>query len=356
MKPNFDNCLLNVTSAIQMKYGFNSKYEVNQIVFDKIKDKKHVFLIVLDGLGKNVLEKYLDVNSFLFKYSIDFISSVFPPTTVAATSALLSGKAPGETGWIGWHQYFDEFKKDIVMFKNTTYDTGEKLSIDIPHTYLGFDPFYYKFKNVKCEELYPSFKEEGFAKFNKLVGRLLEISQTDDETFTYCYWDEPDKTIHEFGLKHKNTKKVVKNLDMNLNKFYKKCGPSSAIIVVADHGLVDTKYFTLMDYPDIVECLVRRPTIETRTLAFKVKNGERFVELFRKYFGDYFILYDKKSFLESGFLGDDYKKAAPFVADYIAIATGEYSMVYERSTTMFKAAHAGGTNEEMMVPLIIATK
>lgn len=356
MKPNFNNCILNVTSAIQAKYHIESKYEVNNLVFDKIKDAKHVFLVVLDGLGKNIIEQYLDQNSFLVRNSIDFISTVFPPTTVAATTSLLSGKAPGETGWIGWHQYFEDYKQEVVLFKNTNEYTNEKLTINVAKTYLGYDPFYYKFKGVKCSELYPAFKEGGFSKFKKMTEEMVKISNSPFETYTYCYWDHPDMDIHFGGTNYKPLKRIIKNLDMELSKFMKKCGESTSLIVVADHGLVDIRTLYLKDYPDILECLVRKPSIEARTLSFKVNNHEKFSNLFRKYFGDYFILYDRKSFLEAGFLGDEWKKAIPFLGDYVAIATSDVALEYEKKEVTFKAAHAGGTLDEMLVPLVIATK
>jgi len=358
MKPDFNNCILNVTSAIQAKYNISSKYEVNKLVYDKIKSSKHVFLLVLDGLGRNVVEQHLDHNSFIVRNSVDYISTVFPPTTVAATTSLLSGKSPGETGWIGWHQYFEDYKKEVVMFKNTNALTGEKLTVNVANTYLGYDPFYYKFKNVKCSELYPSFRENGYNKFSKMIGEMIKISRSNEETYTYCYWDEPDKDIHMQGVGSKIIKKLVRRLDNSLNEFMKKCGEGTSLIVVADHGLVDIKTFYLTDYPDIVECLVRAPSLETRTIAFKVNNHEKFIQLFKKYFGDYFVLYDRKSFLEGGFLGDDYKKAMPFLGDYIAIATSSYAIEYARNEKElpFKAAHAGGCEEEMRVPLVIASK
>ena len=356
MKPNFNNCILNVTSAIMAKYHIESKYEVNNLIYDQIKDKKHVFLVVLDGLGKNLVEQHLDQNSFVIKNSIDYITSVFPPTTVAATTSLLSGKAPGETGWLGWHQYFDDFKQDIVLFKNVNFYTGERLTINVANTYLGYNPFYYSFKNVECRELYPNFKENGFNKFSKMIEEMVKISNKQNETYTYCYWNQPDYEIHEFGTKHHIVKKVIKKLDQELNKFMKKCGESTAVIVLADHGLVDTKNLYLKDYPDFLECLVRKPSIESRTLAFKVNNHEKFLELFDKYFGKYFALYDRKTFLESGYLGPDAKKAIPFLGDYIAIATDNYCIAYEKQDPIFKASHAGGTADEMIVPLVIATK
>ena len=46
------------------------------------------------------------------------IDAVFPATTTASTTSVLSGKNPNEHGWLGWDLYFKEFDKTISIFPN----------------------------------------------------------------------------------------------------------------------------------------------------------------------------------------------------------------------------------------------
>ena len=56
----------------------------------------------------------------------------------------------------------------------------------------------------------------------------------------------------------------------------------------------------LEDYPTIMECLVRMPSIEPRVLNLFVKEEKRkqFEEEFTRYFGQDFLLWPKKKVLE----------------------------------------------------------
>ena len=62
----------------------------------------------------------------------------------------------------------------------------------------------------------------------------------------------------------------------------------------------------LKEYPDILKCLKRDPSIEPRATAFFVKDGMKsnFENLFNKYFKDYFDLYTKKDVIDSKLFGD----------------------------------------------------
>ena len=76
MKPDFNNCILNVTASIMNKYQIKSKFSTISIIDEKIMNSKHIFFIILDGLGKNIIENNLDENSFIKKNIAKWIPSV----------------------------------------------------------------------------------------------------------------------------------------------------------------------------------------------------------------------------------------------------------------------------------------
>ena len=109
LKPNYSNSIMNVTNSLLNYYGAQPHHATLPIV-DCLLDKnyKNVVLLVLDGMGTNVIERNLPPDSFLRQHIKAEISSVFPTTTTAATISILSGKTPAEHGWIGWSCYFKE--------------------------------------------------------------------------------------------------------------------------------------------------------------------------------------------------------------------------------------------------------
>jgi len=89
-----------------------------------------------------------------------------------------------------------------------------------------------------------------------------------------------------------------------------------------------------------------------------VKDGmnEKFKEAFLKHFGDDFLLLSREEVLEKKLFGDgeEHTRFQGFLGDYLAIAIAETSIFNAESEyKKFIGVHAGLTEWEMMVPLIV---
>jgi predicted AlkP superfamily pyrophosphatase or phosphodiesterase len=84
-------------------------------------------VMLFDGMGQNIVRLHLKDKDYIRSHYLCTINSTFPPTTTAATLGFLTGKYPIETGWMSWTQYFEEYKRNIILFKNVDYNTDEKL-------------------------------------------------------------------------------------------------------------------------------------------------------------------------------------------------------------------------------------
>ena len=92
-KVSYENSLINLTASLLKHYNCFFEYKTLKSVDKYLNDKfNHVILIVLDGLGINIINNNLKIDQGLRKNLKHTINSVFPPTTVAATNAILSGK------------------------------------------------------------------------------------------------------------------------------------------------------------------------------------------------------------------------------------------------------------------------
>ncbi|MBP1754537.1 MAG: type phosphodiesterase/nucleotide pyrophosphatase, partial [Firmicutes bacterium] len=103
------------------------------------------------------------------------------------------------------------------------------------------------------------------------------------------------------------------------------------------------------------------PSIEPRALAFYVKEGreEEFCTVFRKHFQEDFMLLSRKEVIEQKLFGEgrQHPRFEEFLGDYMAIATGVRSIFNTREEAeSFIGVHAGMTENEMMVPLIVIEK
>ena len=79
---------------------------------------RNVILLVLDGMGIEVLQRCLAPDGLLRSNLLQPISAVFPPTTTAATTSLISGLNPVEHGWIGWTLHFEQLNVNVDTFSN----------------------------------------------------------------------------------------------------------------------------------------------------------------------------------------------------------------------------------------------
>lgn len=162
--------------------------------------------------------------------------------------------------------------------------------------------------------------------------------------------------MHALGVDHEYVKENIRYINSLICELSSMLD-NSLIIVMADHGLVDAKALYLEDYPKIQEMLVRRPSLETRAVNFFVKNGykDEFKKEFNKHFKDDFILMSKEEVLEKELFGKGKKnlRIDEVVGDYIAFAIGDKALEWEKGGFIMEARHAGLTQEEMEVPLIV---
>ena len=68
-------------------------------------------------MGKCIIDGNLDKEGFFQSHLEAVYSSTFPPTTVAATTSMLSGMNPCEHGWLGWDCYFPQINKNVTVFE-----------------------------------------------------------------------------------------------------------------------------------------------------------------------------------------------------------------------------------------------
>lgn len=344
---HFTNIIINETSA-QMDAILN-KSPYNKIC-----------VLLFDGLGKSIKDLHLSKNDFLRKKEKFTITSIFPPTTVAATTAFLSCRYPCETGWLGWQQYFFQHDLVVEMFTNCNAKDHTKIKgTYLSNMYCSYTSII-ELINEKSDtfacSLYPSsIDSKGAKDLKDFFKKAEEIVQKHQKLFSYMYWTEPDSLIHEYGTDNCIIKDAVKRINQGVQKLAKN-NKDTLFIILADHSLVDTKFFYVFEHEDFASCLKTITSLDSRSCFFHVKFDKIniFKNLFKKYYGDYFILKSKKEVIEEGWFGN--KKVHPlfeeFFGDYMATSISDYGF----SNTMeapFIGAHAGSLKEESEIGVSI---
>lgn len=164
--------------------------------------------------------------------------------------------------------------------------------------------------------------------------------------------------MHLTGCYSDKAKRVISSLERRIKNLAAEL-KDTLVIVTADHGHVNSKEVCIKDYPKIMNCLKRIPTIEPRALNLFVKEDRRseFEIEFTGEFGDSFLLLPKEKVLEMKLFGwgTEHKDFRSMLGDYLAVATGDISIVNTKEKR-FISDHAGFTGDEMIIPLIIIEK
>lgn len=369
-KPNYENSIVNVSASILHTFGKKTLYKPLKELKD-LKQYKNVILLVVDGLGNEFFQKY-GKNSFLHKYFIRSITSTFPSTTASASVALQTGVAPAQHGLTGWDMYLKELggittilpfitrckakfpsyiKRDFILEEK---DIAEKISN------LSYRIYPSSLKKVK------EFKNKKNMKwYSNLQGMFMQvkkcINSSMDKKLIYCYYPDLDYYMHNTGVDSQEAIQNFLDIDKSISNFVKRIkGTDTAIIITADHGLIDTpNMIKLEDHPELQDSLVLPLSGEPRTVYCYVRSGKEklFLNYIRTKLQDYCDVYKSEDLIKKNFFGlpPYHSKLKDRIGDYTLIMKQNYilkDLLLGETIPKNKANHGGVSKEEMFVPLI----
>ena len=359
-----DNCLVSISNAILKHFTGESFHNPHPKLMEILGKNNYdkVILMLFDGMGKSIQEKYLKETDFLLRKKAFEITSVFPPTTVAATTAVISGKYPKETGWLGWRQYFKNHSVVVDMFTNNNSLTTEKVQgpylssvyCDYPRIWEILEE-----KGIKAGCLYPKpVDPSGPSSLEEYFECADALMKKEGPHFYYMYYPDPDHQIHDNGVDHRSVMEAVKKINKGVCKLAKE-NKDNLIIVLADHSLIDTTFFNITEHEDFFSTLVTISSLDSRSAFFHVKEGQedKFKELFDKYYGEHFVLLTKKEVIEQNWFGEGapHPMFEDFLGDFMATSISKYGFCHEKEMKMI-GAHSGSVEEESIINVAVINK
>ncbi len=385
--PDYDNCLVNLSNSILAHFGAGTSHATLPLADGPLaKDYKNVVLLLLDAMGMSVIEKHLDKEGFIRQHLEGSFSSVFPPTTVAATTSVLSGLYPNEHGWLGWDVYYPALDKNVTVFMNTdqlTEKEGARPSLDesgkevwepdslnevgpacefnAGYTYTPYRSILDRVREagIRAEASMP-FMPPFPDTFELITERIKDLCSEPGKKFIYAYWSEPDTTMHKTGTLSQETHDMLSSLEKQVEELASGL-EDTLILITADHGHVNGNNLCILDYPEVLSCLKRMPSIEPRALNLFVKEEciGRFPDIFKEAFGDDLLLLTREEVLETKLFGPakDREGLEDMIGDFLACAVKDTTVFATHiEAQMMPGVHAGMTKEEYNVPLIVIGK
>jgi len=330
--------------------------------------KKKIACLLFDGMGDAILKHHLKHDAYLTSQFFIPITSTFPSTTAAATNAFLSGRYPGEIGWLGWAHYFKEYDRMVELFTGNDYfkqtnlvDPGLIRSM-LPYTSI-FEKIQAQNPTLTVAHVWPMIRPDGAKTLNEWANRISETLHTSPNVCLYGYWLEPDKSLHTLGVHHPDLSSIIQTIDQTIESLTHK-HPDTLFLVFADHGLVNTTFVSIQEHRDLWDCLQRSFALEPRAAAFYVKPEKHslFQRLFQTYYGAHFHLLTKHDVRHMNVYGPEpyHERFDDFVGDFVAISYRDWSFSHGvpigEKPLHFVAHHAGMHPDEMNVRLYVLNR
>lgn len=363
--PDYKNCIANLPNSILKKFGLPTNGNTLPLL-DKYlqKDYKNVIVILLDGMGKAIIERHLKTEGSFRSHLAGIYSSTFCSTTVAATTSVMSGLQPCEHAWLGWDCYYPQVGENITVFLNKIQGTEKPAAAyNVAWTLTPYENVTDKIKKAgKDAYMVAPFLDSGIDSFEKICQHIKNICKSkagaagtsDSPRYIYAYWNQPDGLLHTYGCGSKEAHECIVSLEQQVAELAAEL-EDSLIVVTADHGHIDTDYVYIQDYPELFNCLVRKPSLEPRVLNLFIKDGKKdfFEKEFNRLFGEKFILMPVEEMIAKNLMGTGkhHSMFRAMLGDYIAIATSDLS-IYANGQK-FVSLHGSLTPDEMEIPLIV---
>jgi len=362
--PNYAESIVSLSNSLRSHYGCETYHDTLPVLDEALAARayKHVILLVLDGLGQAQLEDSLPPGAFLRTHWRRSISSVFPPTTVAAITAIETGMTPAETGWLGWCQWFEELGAVVDMFSGRDSQRKDEF-FHRPNPGPAYMP-----KNALWDDITQAGKARGhclmshrghYRSSRGMTRKLLRIGRMPGRQFTYCYNNEPDTTLHLHGNERKAGRKI-RQLDRACARLARKMR-DTLLVVTADHGHIgiDTP-MALEEHPALLDTLRCRVDIEVRAMGCRVKPGREadFIREARAAFGSDTEILSRDDMLRLKLFGNlddekEYPRLLERMPDYLLLPPPG-AEILRKGKQGFKSTHGGSDPREMEVPVVIA--
>lgn len=370
--PNFRHSIVNIAATMAKFLGQEPAHPTLPALAKKLNPNyQNVVYIVVDGMGSRILQKNLPAKSFLRRHQVDEVTSVFPSTTAAATTSLVSALTPAEHGWFAWSVDFDGAV--IELFRNRNFYTHELTADrDFARHKLPYRNLWdYQKTEREIYTCYPgkistkihSPHEIEFRTLGQMFRQLDQLCTAPKPKFVYAYYADFDSTMHAYGTTARQSRHLLRRIDRKMQRLAKRHA-DTLFVLTADHGQTDVKGYTyICDDPEIQACLEHPFSLDPRGICFKIKPDmeEQFKQAFQKYTADY-VLFPSAELIQKGVFGDftTHPQYQKYLGDYIAVGTNTAKMMIfqrgderHRHKHLYRGTHTGMTADEMYVPLIV---
>lgn len=382
LRPDYDGAgLTNLMSSIEAGRGAaGGRYPPLNLLGDlDLSRYRTILLFVVDGLGYEYLEHNFP-DSLIRRHTRGPISSVFPTTTAAAITTILTGLAPAQHGLTGWHIWLESVREvtAVLPFRGRIgredlasrgYQLDQVLKPD--PIYPGLD--------VNCHVVSPAriahsafnraysldASVHAFDGLEHCIEKIDAVVSADQaQKYIYAYWPDLDHLGHQNGIASQAARTHFTEIDAAFGRLLNKLeNTDTLVLLTADHGVVDTttqSHVHLDEHPALTAMLDVPLCGEPRAAYCYVHTGEH--GAFEAYIDT--ELQGKATALRSAVLLDEGAFGPGRLHPEIQSRIGDYTLMMHGDHAIFDrvpgeprseliGVHGGLSSAELFIPLAV---
>jgi Type I phosphodiesterase / nucleotide pyrophosphatase len=324
-----------------------------------------VFLV--DGLGHGLLQEHPDEAPFLHAHLGEPATVGVPSTTATSLTSLGTGLVPGSHGVVGFTTRIPGTLELLNALQwSAKVDPAEWQPHPTAFARLAAAGVHTTVVNKR------DFRGSGltvaghrgaeFVGADRVGERLaaVQASAGNDPSMTYMYDGDLDWTGHRYGVDSAQWEQQLSMIDAAAEHLRETLPASTRIVVVADHGMVDSPVTARVDtddYPVLLDGVVLIGG-EARLRHVYCRSGavDDVVATWQSVVADRAVVLTREETIELGWFGPVEPAVRPRLGDVVVACRDDFSVM---SSTAFPyearlvGLHGSLTAAEMLIPLIV---
>jgi len=342
---------------------------------------RNIVFWIIDGLGDHYLASR-GADTHLARHRRGAMTAVFPSTTATAITTSFTGATPAEHGLTGWFTYFSAAGCVAAPLPFRSRGDNQPLGArGVTHNDLFDAPtlldrlarrgIVVSARSIVNSDynLHHSGSAERRA-YDNLAGLVSAIEAAvrsgPERKFIYAYWPEFDTLSHKHGVASAESAAEFSRIDAAFGELLRRlAGTETAVVATADHGFMDSPPADLLlveDAPGLAALLKFPLCGERRVAICHVQEGRvaEFSSRARDWLAGRGEVRASAELLDEGWFGPGTKHRLlrERIGDVMLLMSERYTVkdwTPGESRHLHIGNHGGATEDELLIPLVVAS-
>ena len=337
---------------------------------------RRVAILLIDGMGADLVAARRDVAPFVGGLPERTLTAGFPSTTVTSLASLGTGVPAGEHGLVGYLLAVPDHARLMNPLNWRLMGAGPKVDLLKEVVPEEFQPVATAFERAAADgiavtQVAPMYQAGsgltraalrggGFRpsfSSGDLVDGVISALGDGDRALVYAYHGDLDMTGHVRGPKSDAWALELAQIDLTVRLIAERLPAGSAVIVTADHGMVQVDSPVDFDKSPELQAGVRALGGEPRARHVYAETGaaDDVAAAWRELLGADFTVASRAEAVGWGWFGPRVTaRVAPRIGDVVVVANTDRAVIRsggEPLQSHLVGHHGSLTSAEMLVPL-----